>query len=292
MTRTGARIDIPLHYCLSQVNLRFRAEGATFCEPRIDGRGSFAGPDFELVEKEYAVRYLSATGEPRCPSESDEGLIEAVLPEGRYELTPRISSGGSSVELNPIELEVGCRQVYDVWSDLSLALDALPECLAAARLHVSGSVVGEVAIDRIEYRLNDAPSVVVCTACGIAPAFAFDAELLDGENTLVVTAFDTLGRAAEVLSLIERRPGPGSYGNTLKGVKEGAGARMRWISDPLALASQLAADGDKRAFDLEEVAVVPQPIAEALDPDALSAARGRILYYKVRGLDCGGIPGP
>lgn len=198
-------------YCFSQVNLSFHALNGQFFDPTVLGgsSGSFDGVDFQGRTLNYNVavgsQYVEPTlGTPQGASQAaGEGLVALCLPQGDYTFRPAVHSVGSDgsvslTELPPVDVSVGCRQIIDVDPELQLALDSLPLCAASPNVSLAGQADSDVAVTQIEASLNGGTPDVLCTDCGVDPAFAYGATLAQCSNTLQVSAVDAVGNSAAV----------------------------------------------------------------------------------------------
>jgi hypothetical protein len=292
----GSTHTYPLHYCMNQVYVHFRAEGGTFIRPWIGGSGTLQGTDFELNPADYGVYYLHAEGTPVSLPGSNTGLVVMTLPQATYDLHPHISalnpSGGTSmVGLNPVTFELGCKQTYEIWADFVLHLDSPPLCTSQPAVTLTGSIEGESSIENIEYTVNGGAPVTYCTSCGTDPPFSIDVTLADGVNDIAITAVDSLGRTALVTTQIEKTNTPPGLGNVLRAVKEDADAHFYFQPAPDSRATELARESVKTFDNPGSIATELVPISEAVDAGAVNAPI-TLYFYRVRGLNCAGEPGP
>jgi hypothetical protein len=293
----GSRHDVPLHYCLSQLNLRFDSIGGSFFDPAISGGGLHAGLDFEGNDLTYRLPEMDCRGTPPDGPGVTQGLVVAPLPQAEYMLYPSITAvnpgGGTSfVLLQPIALSLGCRQVVDAWLDFQLGLVAPRACTSRAEADFAGQVTGIESIDRIEYVLNGAPPTVVCAPCGVAPAYAFTVPLQMGNNVIILSAHGSTGRVASVRSEIERVPVPGAIGNDLRAIREGADARFYWQLAADSVSTEVWRDADKAFLRPVRRWIAPVPAIEGVDAGVVPPGGGPLFHYRVRGLNCAGEPGP
>jgi hypothetical protein len=294
----GSRHEVPLHYCLSQLNLRYESFGGTFIEPQVYGGGSFAGFDFEGTDQRYQASNLRCRGTPTTGPGVTQGLVVLPLPEAEYTFTPRITAlnpggGTSSVTLQPVEIKLGCRQVVDAWLDFHLGLLAPRSCTAEDEVTLAGKVTGLEPIDRIEYTLNGGPATVHCAPCGVEPEYSITLPLDLGLNVVVITAHGSTGRSAAARSEVERVRVPGPIGNDLRAVREGADARFWWRMAPDSVSTEVWRDAAKAFLRPVRRWIAPEPEVEGVDPGVVPPSAGGMLwFYRVRGLSCGGEPGP
>ena len=202
-----------IHTCFGEVQLDYISRHGTFYQPALTGTGNFEGMDFTGAVSDDHIYQLTAYGTPRYISEaSDEGLVRTCLPQGLYNLTPSIialnpSGGTSNQTLENIELEVQCRQVVRIRSDLQLALEEVPRCVADPEITLSGSVNGTFEIDSIVAEV-DGDASTGCTDCGTNPSYEIPVTLNPCTNSISVTATDSRGTiaSASTTSSVDTEP--------------------------------------------------------------------------------------
>jgi hypothetical protein len=198
----GKAVTNDIAYCFSEVCIRFRSS-TNFFNPRVDAiDGAFNGRDACGRDANYSVWVNVAYGTPVYPHQAtNTGLVRLYLPQGRYSLRPYINpadSSGSVVPLEPIDLEIGGRQRICLGTEIQMNL-VIPACSPGNVMHLAGSVrTGANRLTRIEYVLNGAAPVVLCSDCGTNPSFQFTVTLTSGENLLAVTAYDEFGAVSSV----------------------------------------------------------------------------------------------
>jgi hypothetical protein len=213
----GDRIDFDRRYCMSQVNLSFLATSGTFCDPYVQEiSGSFDGRDFLGRDTSYTVDFY-ASGLPVSPANADAtGRVTMGLPMGTYVLSPSFNAVNpvdgriSSVQVMPVPVIVGCRQVIDMYPEIGIQIgvDDVPPCSEAGMIPVSGNVRSEVPITEITYSVSGGAPVIICTNCGISPPFAASIPIADQDNAIVIRAVDTAGRSASVTAFTQWAPEP------------------------------------------------------------------------------------
>ena len=186
-------------YCLSEVCITFRST-EPFYSPNIRfSYGGFTNIDFQGNPASYSVYLDPAYGIPIAQDKAaTNGQVVMYLPQGSYHLTPYITPSNSvaaTVSGDAIDLTVGCGERICVAPRLQVTLAA---SACADRAHITGAAPSSGDdVDYITYQLNQDPVQTLCTACGSNPTFAFDLGLPGAENTLVVTAFNSVSGGRE-----------------------------------------------------------------------------------------------
>ena len=198
-----------LGYCFGEVTVVFRANSGTFYNPQIRfSSGLFTGTDFQGHAANYNVYLDQMLGAPSTPATAtNSGHVTMYLPQGTYSFSPSVVPGSGTYAVTGLEtitnVVVGCRQLIIVDTCLRLNLNA-PACTNNPTAHITGSVAGCTNVASITYRLNGGPTNVVCSNCGLNPAFSFNI-LLSGvcsNNTLTVTATDVGGGVSSITTTI------------------------------------------------------------------------------------------
>lgn len=265
LVRPGEVTSIDREYCFSEVQLGFRAHTGRFYRPRVEdtSRGSFRGRDFRGLPTDYDV-LLDAEGTPRCCAAEPTGLVVLCLPQGQYDLNPWVTfrdpgGGTSDTRLPFVSLDVGCGQRIRALNDLLLHVDALPRCVGAPELTVTGSVDGDLSIARIYHVLGGGAEIDACVGCGVDPGFEIPVTLEDGDNVLEVVAVDDAGGVASVTFHVSVAREPSARdrdpaAEPLRVVRApDAGLRLTWedngVTPHHAYRGTLAALWDDRTYD-------------------------------------------
>jgi hypothetical protein len=216
-------IEIDHSYCMSQVNVAYKSLSGTFYNPKVRAYGDFSGEDFQGNPANYTASLAYANGTPMSlSSASSRGLVTMTLPSGSYTFTPTVmavnpSGGISNTELPPVTVDVGCRQVINLTTDLQISLNDLPEETTEQAMVVSGSVNSNGTPVDIYYSQNMGSESAVCMDCGEDPNFSFEVMLEAGENEITVSATDGLGNEASVTALTDYIPPPVSNPPVISG---------------------------------------------------------------------------
>ncbi len=204
----GQDTRVDEHYCFGELVVTFRTTGTPFIEPRLSLYGTFPPSvdptrvDFEGNPARYSVT-SSASGTPVNPP-AFVGQVVTCLPEGSYQLLPRVWSlnpGGGYTDsgLPAIDVNVACRGVTHCTTRLCIDLDPEASCPAEPTVTVSGAVQSDGNVTRVFYTANGGPEVDCCTNCGVDPQFSCPAQPLSGcDTTFTVTAVDELGDVSTV----------------------------------------------------------------------------------------------
>lgn len=200
----GDRQVQDIRYGFSEICLRFRSTDTPFYNPQVRfTSGQFQGRDFEGVERDYRVYLDAAFGSPYAPADAAQaGLLVFYLPQGTYTLQPYVTSvlpdgSETQTQLEAIPLTVGDRQ--KICLERCLRLSVTPPACPSPTGHFVAQVQScDNPVSVVTYSLNGAAPVDVCTDCGINPSLDFTAPLVAGDNTLVVTAQDSLGGMSTV----------------------------------------------------------------------------------------------
>jgi len=210
--RRTADVEVPtaqpvtndLALCFSEVRVSFSSPDTTFYSPLITiYSGGFTGIDFQGQLADYFVNYVVAYGTPSYVQEAtNRGQVTLYLPQGTYTLLPSVTPGdgsGGSVGLEPIAITIGCAERLELEPCLQMNL-AIPACYRSNALALAGSVLTRCSnnVTQITYELNGSPPQTVCNDCGANPNFNFTLALAEGDNTLIVTAYDDNGRVTSV----------------------------------------------------------------------------------------------
>jgi len=232
-------------YCLSRVLLTVDSPGGQMYGPTFAGDGVLRGIDFRGQSVDYTAHARWMRGLPNAVGRSDiVGTSLATLPQGVYSLAPTIRlvqpGGGSTLmTLASFRLDVGCRQSVRARPEVRVAVTtSLEPCPGSLGLTLEGSAHADAGLESVALSVNGGPDQVACLGCGNDTTFALPATLVAGENTLVVTATDTLGRMASVASFArasrepsarDQRPGAAP----LRVVKDASGdLRVSWEAEP------------------------------------------------------------
>jgi len=208
----GSSKRIDHTYCMNDVALAYKSLSGTFYSPQANARGTFVGTDFLGNTVDQAMYLQYAYGTPRQKSTAaNRGLVNLALPQGSYEVTPKVTAINpdgslSYTELPPVSFDVACRQAVTLTTDLQLSTDELPLSTDQAETTVSGSInsLGNVVI--IKYSHNQLPEVIVCENCGKNPTYSFKVSLTEGENNIVVSTEDEYGDVSTSSSFVTYKP--------------------------------------------------------------------------------------
>ena len=204
--QTTRRQDI--RACFSEVRVHYLSLHSTFYRPRLTAGGSFDGTDFDGLEQAYNVSLSRGFGHPyNLGDASDEGMVRVCLPQGDYQIRPLITAlnpGGGVTDqtLDPLELNVGCRQVIDVQTDLQLNLDEVPHCVANPSLTLAGSESGAFDIDSLFADVNGTITETCTGGCGTETDYSIPVTLAACENKITVTARDNRDRTASASTTV------------------------------------------------------------------------------------------
>ncbi len=202
-------IEIDHAYCMSEIHISYKSLSGILYGPSASGYGSFVGTDFQEAPANYRVSISYAKGTPTSlSSASDQGLVIMTLPQGRYNLTPKINAvnpngGISYTELPPITIDVGCNQSMEMTTELQISLNDLPEESSEETIELSGSINSSGNVTEIAHTLNQGPKNRVCRSCGKDPEFSFKLTLEEGKNKIIVEATDESGSEASVTAYID-----------------------------------------------------------------------------------------
>ncbi|MEM7246762.1 MAG: hypothetical protein AAF533_15530, partial [Acidobacteriota bacterium] len=225
----GSRVPFEARCCLSEVQLEVQSGGIPFDESLfgLGASGSLLGLDAwgQPVDRTMNVCWSGVL--------DDDGLtgwIGGLLPEGQYQLTPRISfddpAGTSFAIIAGPEIAVGCQQRLRLHDNLGVELDGvLRSCGEGALPRFRTRVVGTAEISEMAYSLDGGPETVLCTGCGRAPSFELTVE---PGRTLTVRATDTSGRVASTTAValdVERDGAP--FGQPIVRVERASPAELR-----------------------------------------------------------------
>jgi len=208
----GSSKRIDHTYCMNDVALAYKSLSGAFYSPQATASGTFKGTDFLGNTVDQTLRLHYAYGTPRQKSlAANQGVVNLALPQGSYEVTPKVTAINpdgslSYTELPPVSFDVACRQAVTLTTDLQLSTDELPLSTDQAETTVSGSInsLGNVVI--IKYSHNQSPEVIVCENCGKNPTYSFPVTLTDGENNIVVSAEDEYGDVSTSSSFVTYKP--------------------------------------------------------------------------------------
>jgi len=195
-------------YCLNDVVLSYRSLAGTFFNPQAYATGTFAGTDFMGNKVNQSITLQYSHGAPReRASAATEGYVNLALPQGSYEITPKLTAINpdgtlSYAELPPVSLDVACRQAVSLTTNLQLSTDALPLSTDQSEITVSGKVRSLSNVAAIKYILNNSAEVIVCNNCGLNPTYTFNIPLVSGDNKIVVLAEDEHGDVSMSSSFI------------------------------------------------------------------------------------------
>ena len=132
-----------------------------------------------------------------------------------------------------------------------------------------------------------------CAPCGVAPSYSITVPLSLGNNVILLTATGATGRSAAARSEIERVVLPGAIGNDLRAVREGADAHFYWQLASDSVSTEVWRDGEKKFLRPIRRWIAPVPAVDGVDVGVVPpSAAGTLFHYRVRGLNCGGEPGP
>ena len=68
--------------------------------------------------------------------------------------------------------------------------------------------------------------------------------------------------------------------------------QLSWQSDARVTSFEVLRDRDRKFLTAESVGTVDGETRVVNDAGAVASASGSLFYYKVRGLNCAGVPGP
>jgi len=204
----GSSKRIDHSYCMNDIVLSYKSLAGTFFNPQAYAEGTFVGTDFMGKTADQSISLEYAYGVPRqLESAATEGYVNLALPQGSYEITPKLTAVNpdgtlSYTELSPVSLNVACRQAITLTTNLQLSTDELPLTTEQSEITVSGYISSLSNVAEVKYALNEAAEVIVCNDCGISPTYTFNAPLLSGDNKIVVTAEDEHGDVSTSSSFI------------------------------------------------------------------------------------------
>lgn len=205
----GSQASLDHSYCFNEVSLSYKSLAGTFYNPQASANGTFNGEDFTGQMSNYQVYLNWAYGTPRsAAAASNRGMVHMVLPQGQYNITPKVTAinpngSQSNAELPPVSIDVGCGQVVQMATDIQISLGDLPQETAEEILKVTGNMNSEAAIKRVEYEKNEKAPIIVCQDdCGTNGQFSAEIPLDEGDNIIVVTATNELGSQASVTARV------------------------------------------------------------------------------------------
>jgi hypothetical protein len=232
-------------YCLSRVLLTVDSPAGAMFWPDFSGDGMLRGIDFRGQPVDYTAHAWWMRGLPNAVGRSAQsGTSLATLPQGTYYLTPSVrlvipGGGFTMVTLAPFALAVGCRQSIRARPEVQVTVStSLEPCPASLVVALEGSAHADAGLASVALSVNGGPDQLACAGCGTDTTFTLPATLSVGDNTLVVTATDTLSRTASVTSFarasrepsaLDQRPGA----QPLRVVKDPSGdLRLSWEAEP------------------------------------------------------------
>ena len=204
----GSSKRIDHSYCMNDIVLAYKSLAGTFFNPQVYAKGTFVGTDFmgKAVDQSISLQY--AYGVPRqLASAATQGYVNLALPQGSYEITPKLTAVNpdgtlSYTELSPVSLNVACRQTVTLTTNLQLSTDELPLSTEQSEITVSGSISSLSNVAVVKYVLNESAEVIVCNDCGISPTYTFNVPLISGDNKIVVVTEDEHGDVSTSSSFI------------------------------------------------------------------------------------------
>lgn len=208
----GQETVVDHEYCMSEVRLSYVSLAGQFYNPTARAYGVFSGVDFKGDNADYRVSLWYANGTPiKAGEASDRGLVAMILPQGAYNITPKVTAvnpngSTSNTELPPVIIDVGCRQVITLTTELQIDLDELLLAAEDGQLLLSGTLNSSASVLLLTYQHNGGEEVIICTDCGIDPSFSATITLQLGENTIVVAGLDALGGEASIISNVDYEP--------------------------------------------------------------------------------------
>lgn len=202
----GAAAVSDVRFGFGEVCVRFRSAGTRFYNANVSssGQGGLVGTDFEGRARNYRVVLDGAYG-TRLSRESaaNADLVTAYLPEGEYDLLPRVTTvaeDGSEriTQLDPVHVRVVARSRICVEACLRVTISG-PSCTTGGTAPFIASIqnCGE-PVTRVSYQIDDGEIHTLCTECGSATNIVFNAAIPAGAHRLAVTAEDSLGAVTTV----------------------------------------------------------------------------------------------
>jgi hypothetical protein len=236
----GERAELDRAACIGLVRVRFETTDGTFHAPMLDTTSYRLpdGLDFRGMPARHSVGAWGL-GAPRDLADAAAtGFVLLPLPAGEYVLQPSVAAlnpggGTSRVEVLPVSVKVGCRQVVDGRPEVVVGLSEVGPCADAGLTQVTATVSSLEPIDRAFARVNDGPEIELCRACGVSPVIVGTLPFEDGDNAVTVSVTDALGREAHATahalfarepSALDRRPDAPPL--TLR--REGFEVVLRW----------------------------------------------------------------
>ena len=202
----GEAHRIDHEYCFSDVKINYQSLAGVFYNPRLTATGNFSGQDYRGQFIDYSSFINFSTGVPTAVQDaSAQGQVVMPLPQGLYTITPEvtaISPDGSqtNTELPALTLEVGCKQIIDVSTDIQLSIDNQPQNTDTETLLVSGSIKSNILVSSIALQHNQLPTIIICNTgdCAATGTYQKEISLLEGINTITVIATAEDGTQASV----------------------------------------------------------------------------------------------
>lgn len=235
----GAHVEVDRDECFGLVRVAFAATSGTLYNPELSIRA------YEPPALDYLGRRVNrqcsgrAFGTPVTQSAAaPAGLVQILVPEGEYVLSPSMSSTNpdgtfNRAEVLPVTLGVSCRQVVDAFPDLGITMAALPGCADAGPMTVRATVTSSHAIARAWAVAEDGVEVPICASCGVNPVLDATVMLSAGPHEVQVHVVDDTGREAIASaglratvepSALDVRPGA----TPLRVTRSAAGLALTW----------------------------------------------------------------
>lgn len=187
----GATVTNDHDYCFSTVTVNFNVQtgGTGNYIPSVTASGSFVGTTGCLGQAaDYSVHAV-ATG----PSGPNPNQVVLSLPQGTYDFSPGITSGGHWTGLLAItNVPVGCKVCIEITPGLALVISDPPDCVSTNRptfnVWLQNSNPAQILVNGIPTGpVIPANTVGAIHAITVPPA----ATLSPCVNNIVVTAQDT-----------------------------------------------------------------------------------------------------
>lgn len=196
-------------YCFSRVTLNYRVGGYATYTPSLTGSGSFKGTDFLGLPANYAVGVSETTG--TGPTPTTPGQVVMCLPEGTYDFSPRVSSGGYFNTLLPVKgIVVGCKQDIEISDGLQLQVLDPPDCVRTNGPNLTIWLTNDFPVTSLTYSVNGGPALPL-PGTPVAPGSGFrtvtlpPGALAPCANTVRIEARDNrtpAAVAAQTVSLV------------------------------------------------------------------------------------------
>ncbi|HQH26475.1 MAG TPA: hypothetical protein PLP17_03690, partial [Oligoflexia bacterium] len=212
----GTTTQADRSYCMSEVRLSYRTLSGTIFGPAATLYGSFQGNDFQGKPADYQISWsYAANGRAEQAAQT---WVTMCMPQGKYTVMPSVwaispSGSMSQVSLPSFEVDIGCRQVIDLTTELQLSLGQLPQETSLETITLYGAANGSKNIARIFYTQNGSGEKTICSNCGDDPPFSTEITLNAGINEIVVTVVDAGGNRASAKAYITYNPVPDDGGS-------------------------------------------------------------------------------